>query len=285
MVVNAIWRARTEAGHGKVNSCWNNWIVEDCLTRIGKLNPNYFNTYFIGNSVHLRYKLTFKADIGSSAGTPLQKATARKVIATHIERLPTNTRYMFTDGSAKPNPGPAGAGVVVINSSNHEKHIHSCGAAIGCSTNNVGEAIAIGIGIELCNADNYRGDIYVYTDSRIIHNALRFNHNAGEDNVWLMHALKRCIRDYQVSNNSSIHFRWIPGHSGIPLNDIADDLAGKGSNASKKNLIDFNLKNIILSYGFAHLVHLTNNSVPWANYNTVTNVTHSNFAEATQNFA
>ena len=131
--------------------------------------------------------------MGSSAGTPLQKATARKVIATHIERLPTNTRYMFTDGSAKPNPGPAGAGVVVINSSNHNKHIHSCGAAIGCSTNNVGEAIAIGIGIELCNADNYRGDIYVYTDSRIIHNALSFNHNAGEDNVWLMHALKRCL--------------------------------------------------------------------------------------------
>ena len=284
MVVNAIWRARTEAGHGKVNSCWNNWIVEDCLTRIGKLNPNYFDNHFTGNKVHLRYKLTFKADIGSSAGTPLQKATARKVIATHIERLPTNTRYMFTDGSAKPNPGPAGAGVVVINSSNHDKHIHSCGAAIGCSTNNVGEAIAIGIGIELCSADNYRGDIYVYTDSRIIHNALRYNHNAGEDNVWLIHALKRCIRDYQVSNNSRIHFRWIPGHSGIPLNDVADALAGNGSNASKKNLIDFNLKNIILSYGFTHLVHLTNNSAPWANNNTVNNVTHLNSAEATQNF-
>jgi hypothetical protein len=90
-------------------------MVEDCLTRISKLNPSFFNTHYPSNTIHLRYKLTFTADIGSSSGTLLQKATARKVIATHLERLPNNTRYIFTDGSAKPNPGPAGAGVVIIN--------------------------------------------------------------------------------------------------------------------------------------------------------------------------
>ena len=48
MIVNTVWRACTEAGHGKISDSWNNWIVEDCLTRIGILNvnPNYFNTYF-----------------------------------------------------------------------------------------------------------------------------------------------------------------------------------------------------------------------------------------------
>ena len=165
MLVNAIWRARTEAGHGKDSSNWSNWMVDDCLTRISKLNPNYFNTHYPGNTVHLRYKLTYKADIGSSAGTPLQKATARKVIASHIERLPANTRYIFTDGSAKPNPGPAGAGVVINNTDNHSKHVHAYGAAIGSASNDVGEAIAIGMGIEICNADNYKGDIYIYTQS------------------------------------------------------------------------------------------------------------------------
>jgi hypothetical protein len=65
MVVNAIWRARTEAGHGKVNSCWNNWIVEDCLTRIGKLNlttstPTLLATMFI-SATSSPLKLTLAA--------------------------------------------------------------------------------------------------------------------------------------------------------------------------------------------------------------------------------
>jgi ribonuclease HI len=265
MLANAIWRARTEAGHGKDSSNWSNWMVEDCLTRISKLNPSFFNTCYPGNSVHLRYKLTYKADIGSSAGTPLQKATARKVIATHIERLPTGTRYIFTDGSAKPSPGPAGAGVVINNTDNHGIHVHAYAAAIGRSTNNIGEAIAIGMGIEICNADKYKGDIYIYTDSRVIHNALRYNHSAGDENEWLIQALRQCVRKYQIQNNSSIKFCWIPGHSGIPLNDVADALASKGSNITKKNLINFNLRGFITTFGFAHLIQFTNYFAPWAN--------------------
>jgi hypothetical protein len=73
MLANAIWRARTEAGHGKDSSSWCNWIVEDCLTRISKLNPTFFNSYYPNNTIHLRYKLTHKADIGNSAGTPCRK--------------------------------------------------------------------------------------------------------------------------------------------------------------------------------------------------------------------
>ena len=283
MLANAVWRARTEAGHGKGSGSWSNWIVEDCLTRISKLNPTFFNTHYPNNTIHLRYKITFNADIGSSAGTSLQKATSRKVIATHLERLPTNTRYMFTDGSAKPNPGPAGAGVVIINSNNHSENIHSYGAAIGLASNNVGEAIAIGIGIEICSADNYSGDIYIYTDSRVIHNALSHNHRAGAENDWLIQALKRCIRNYQATSNSRVIFRWIPGHSGIPLNEAADALAGKGSIISKKNLIDFNLQGFIAKYGFAHLIHFTNVFAPWANsINFTKTTTPINFAEFSQ---
>jgi ribonuclease HI len=283
MLANAVWRARTEAGHGKGSCNWSNWIVEDCLTRISKLNPVFFNTYYPGNHIHPRFKLTFTADIGSSAGTPLQKTTARKVIATHLERLPTNTRYMFTDGSAKPNPGPAGAGVVVINTNNHSENIHSYGAAIGRASNCVGEAIAIGMGIEVCSADGYSGDIHVYTDSRIIHNALSYGHSAGAENVWLIQALNRCIRNFQITSNSRVIFHWIPGHSGIPLNEAANKLAGKGSNISKKNLIDFNLQGFIAKYGFAQLIHFTNCFAPGANSINITKYTTPiNFAEFSQ---
>ena len=139
------------------------------------------------------------------------------------------------------------------------------------------------MGIELCIADNYKGDIYVYTDSRMIHNALRFNHSAGDENEWLIQALKRCVRNYQVNNNSSINIRWIPGHSGIPLNEVADELASKGSNISKKNLIDFNLQGFITKFGFAPLIHFTNCYAPWANSLNFSNVfTPINFAEFSQ---
>ena len=174
MLANSIWRARAEAGQGadRDPTGWRNWIVDDCLTRVSNINPSFFDTNYPHNTVKPNYKITRKAILGSSSGTPEQKATARKVIATHLERLPNNVRFIFTDGSASPNPGPAGSGVVVASTSNPTKLIHSCAAALGHSTNNAGEIIAIGIGIELCTKDNYARDIHVYTDSLITHNAL-----------------------------------------------------------------------------------------------------------------
>lgn len=296
MITNSIWRARTEAGFGslKAPALWLRWIIDDCLTRISKYNPNYFDTHYRTNTIPPRYKITHKADLGSSAGTPEQKATARKVIATHLARLPPNVRYMFTDGSAKPNPGPAGAGVVIFSSgaAPHSHHAarppnnssynntnstnlttqnpnfcYSCAAALGHSTNNAGELIAMGIGIEACILDNYRGDIYIYTDSKLICNALRFNHNAGKINSTLLARLRKTIRDYSKLNNCAIHINWIPGHAGIPLNEIADKLAGIGAKASKHINSDFNLNDTITNFGFNSIVQLTNSFAPWANPN------------------
>ena len=84
MLSNSIWRARTEAGQGAERNPheWKNWIVDDCLTRVSKINPNFFNTHYTTNTVPPRYKITRQANLGSSSGTPEQKATARKVIAT-----------------------------------------------------------------------------------------------------------------------------------------------------------------------------------------------------------
>ena len=267
MLSNSVWRARTEAGQGAEKDPleWENWIVEDCLTRISKINPNFFDTHYTPNTVPPRYKITRKANLGSSSGTPEQKATARKVIATHLARLPLNVRYIFTDGSAKPNPGPAGSGVVVKCTSNNDLNIHACSAALGHSTNNSGEIAAIGIGIELCVKDNYNKDIHIYTDSRLTHNALRHNHSAGAANNNIIQHLRQCIRNYQRNTKAKIHINWIPGHAGIPLNETADNLAGTGAKISKQYTSDFNLLDTIIEHGFTHLVTLTTLAAPWAN--------------------
>jgi ribonuclease HI len=266
MLSNSVWRARTEAGQGAEKDPleWKNWIVEDCLTRVSKINPNFFDTHYTSNTVPPRYKITRKANLGSSSGTLEQKATARKVIATHLARLPSNVRYIFTDGSAKPNPGPAGSGVVVKCTSNNDLTIHACSAALGHSTNNSGEIAAIGIGIELCVKDHYNKDIHIYTDSRLTYNALRHNHSAGAANNNIIQYLRQCIRNYQRSTKANIHVHWIPGHAGIPLNDTADNLAGTGAKVSKQYTSDFNLLDTIIEHGFTHLVTLTTLAAPWA---------------------
>ena len=267
MLANSIWRARAEAGQGadRDPTGWRNWIVDDCLTRISNINPSFFDTNYVHNTIKPSYKITRKANLGSSTGTPEQKAMARKVIATHLERLPNNVRFIFTDGSAKPNPGPAGSGVAVASTSNPTKLIHACAAALGHSSNNTGEIIAIGIGIELCIRDNYAHDIYIYTDSLITHNALRYNHNAGTENARLIQHLRQSIRDYQKNTSSTVHINWIPGHSGIPLNDTADKLAKAGAKISKNYDTDFDPIVTIINNGYTHLINLTNLSAPWAN--------------------
>jgi ribonuclease HI len=267
MLANSIWRARAEAGQGTERdpTGWRNWIVDDCLTRISNINPSFFDTNYLHNSIKPSYKITRKANLGSSSGTPEQKAMARKVIATHLERLPNNVRFIFTDGSANPNPGPAGSGVVVASTSNPTKLIHSCAAALGHSSNNTAEIIAIGIGIDLCVRDNYSRDIHIYTDSLITHNALCHNHNAGTENALLIQHLRQNIRDYQRHTNSTVHVNWIPGHSGIPLNDTADKLAKAGAKISKNYDTDFDPITTIFNNGYMYLIILTNVSAPWAN--------------------
>jgi ribonuclease HI len=266
MLANSIWRARAEAGQGadRDSSGWKNWIVEDCLTRISNINPSFFDTSYANNFIKPSYKITRKANLGSSSSTPEQKAIARKVIATHLERLPNDVRFIFTDGSANPNPGPAGSGVVVASTTNPSKFIHACAAALGHTSNNAGEIIAIGIGIELCVNDNYARDIHVYTDSLIIHNALRYNHGAGPENARLIQHLRQSIRDYMYNTNSTVHFHRIPGHSGIPLNDTADKLAKAGARVSKNYDTDFDPVDIIINHGFSHLINLTSLAAPWA---------------------
>ena len=80
----------------------------------------------------------------------------------------------YTDGSASPNPGPAGAGASIFSLS--DSYVIDLGLAIGFSTNNLGELIAIGIVLrELLSrsqADHKPTRVFLFTDSLYASNAV-----------------------------------------------------------------------------------------------------------------
>ena len=84
-------------------------IVSDCIQRICSLSPSFFSTNFPNNTVPNRHKIIYKPDLGSSKRRVTAQVNAAVAVDAHIDSLPPHTLLAFTDGSAKPNPGPAGA--------------------------------------------------------------------------------------------------------------------------------------------------------------------------------
>ena len=58
-----------------------------------------------------------------------------------------DTLICYTDGSASPNPGPAGAGAVVF--AQHPNTCYDLGKSMGFSTNNAAEVFALGMLVAL----------------------------------------------------------------------------------------------------------------------------------------
>lgn len=149
---------------------------------------------------------------------------------------------IYTDGSAHPNPGPGGFGVVVCDDENNILDIYSHHELE--TTNNIQELKAI-----LYAMINYgvHEDILppiVYSDSNYAvktFNEWMFN---WEKNDWIKNDKKipenlELIQAYYdlYKKGYRIDLKKIKGHSGIKGNDLADKLAtGKISEKEAKNV-------------------------------------------------
>ena len=73
----------------------------------------------------------------------------------------------YTDGSASPNPGPAGSGASIF--SIGDACVIDLGMPIGFSTNRLGELVAIGIVLRDLltrpHTDHPRTRVFIFTDS------------------------------------------------------------------------------------------------------------------------
>ncbi len=136
---------------------------------------------------------------------------------------------IYTDGSSEPNPGKGGYGAIILEKGKENREFSK---GFRLTTNNRMELLAI---IEPLEDLSQPHIINVFSDSQYVVNAVNrgwlFRWNSYNQ---LQHYNgKRINRDLwrrllELINYHKIKFTWIRGHSGIELNERADELAGIG---------------------------------------------------------
>ena len=128
---------------------------------------------------------------------------------------------VYTDGSAKGNPGPGGYGIVMI-SGNYRKEL-SCGFKL--TTNNRMELLAVIIALECVK--NLDSEITIYSDSKYVVDAIEKKWVFG----WEKKSFKKkknpdlWIRFLKIYKKHRVSFIWVKGHNNNKENDRCDFLA------------------------------------------------------------
>ena len=152
------------------------------------------------------------APAGPAPAPSAKKAT--DVAHAHATSTTTAGRFIaYTDGACSGNPGPAGAGMIVIlpDGKMHEGYEY-----LGEGTNNIAELTAVLRAVEAMPPN--ATDIVVYTDSQYAIGVLTKGWKA-KANQELVAKAKSTVAARRA------RLVYVPGHAGVPLNERADELA------------------------------------------------------------
>jgi ribonuclease HI len=139
---------------------------------------------------------------------------------------------IYTDGSARGNPGPGGYGVVLISG----RHRLEKSEGYSLTTNNRMELMAVIAGLEALKIPG--SSVVVYTDSKYVADAV----NKGWLFQWEAKAFKKkknpdlWLRFLKIYRNHNVRFIWIKGHDSNLENEKCDQLAVEAS--KKKSLLE-----------------------------------------------
>ena len=136
----------------------------------------------------------------------------------------------FSDGSALGNPGPAGAGALLI-LPHMRGRVHDS-IALGDGDNNAGEIEGLLRVLELYLEARRRGHtegataLLLFTDSLLVLGALEWG--------WSLTNMPPRIRALralylQVKTHTTVRLYWVRGHTGVVHNETVDDLAKQGA--------------------------------------------------------
>ena len=149
---------------------------------------------------------------------------------------------VYTDGSAKGNPGNGGYGVVMI-SGQHRKELKQ---GFNLTTNNRMELLAVIVALE--NIKTKNSVVTVYSDSKYVVDAVEkkwvfgwekknFNKKKNPD-LW--------IRFLKIYRKQKVSFIWVKGHADNKENEKCDALAvqaADGKNLQPDQWYEDNIKN------------------------------------------
>lgn len=130
--------------------------------------------------------------------------------------------FIYTDGACRGNPGKGGWGAVILHGDTHRK---MCGGENPSTNNRMEMSAAIHALYEI----KVPSEIHLYSDSKYLIDGMtkylpKWKKTNFKDikNADLWGALD------MLSNQHTVYWKWVKGHAGNPLNELADKLANDG---------------------------------------------------------
>lgn len=135
---------------------------------------------------------------------------------------------IYTDGSAKGNPGNGGYGVVMI-SGDLRKELSE---GFELTTNNRMELLSVIIGLE--NLKKEKTLVTVYSDSKYVVDAVekKWVFSWEKKNFGKKKNPDLWIRFLKIYRKHLVRFVWVKGHSNIKENERCDQLAVEAADSS-----------------------------------------------------
>ncbi len=119
----------------------------------------------------------------------------------------------YTDGACTGNPGPAGSGLVLLDPAG--KLVKESYRFLGTATNNIAELTAIEMVFDAMPED---AAVVIHTDSKYSIGVLTQGWKVKANGDLVARIRKRI-------ESRPTRLKYVPGHSGVPLNERADELA------------------------------------------------------------
>jgi len=147
---------------------------------------------------------------------------------------------IYTDGSAKGNPGPGGYGIVLLSNEGHRKEVAK---GYRKTTNNRMELLSVIVALEMLKARPM--DVVVCSDSKYVVDAV--------EKKWVFNWEKKYFdkkknvdlwkRFLIVYRQHKVKFIWVRGHANNVENERCDKLAVAAAEAKQHHDIDKGYEN------------------------------------------
>jgi len=144
-------------------------------------------------------------------------AAAREAERARAEAARPPPRHrLFTDGAARGNPGPAGAGAVIISPAGHV--VAKVGKFLGDNTNNYAEYMGLILGLRRARAMGIK-ELDVLSDSELLVRQLNGEYQVKADNLRPLHEEAKAL----LGAFSEIRVSHIPREE----NEVADEMSNR----------------------------------------------------------